>query len=253
MANSYDRAVPRRHFDPTSERSCAAGVILASGAGTRLGADLNKVYLPLGGRRVLSWSLAAFSRVPEVGVLLLVVRPDDGPFAEWVLEQDLGGLAVEVVHGGATRQDSELRALWQLAERIQRGRVDTVLLHDGARPLLTPELISDVLDTARTHGGAIPGLPATDIVAVTADGHSLAAHQPGELIRAQTPQGFQAGALLAAYEQAAREEFLGTDTASCIERFATLPVRWLPGEERNFKITYPDDLVVAEHVLAGAR
>lgn len=221
---------------------CAAGVVLASGAGTRVGANLNKVYLPLAGRRIVSWSLSAFAKVPEVGVLVLVTRPQDEELVAEVLADQ--SAKIEVVHGGSTRQESELCALRHLAKRIDAGAIDTVLLHDGARPLVTPSLIVEVLRTAREHGGALPGLAADDIVA--ADGSRLA----GTVVRAQTPQGFRAAPLLAAYEQAAREGFDGTDTASVMERFSALPVHWVRGEERNFKVTYPHDLVVAEQVLS---
>ncbi|MEU6643840.1 IspD/TarI family cytidylyltransferase [Saccharomonospora sp. NPDC046836] len=233
-------------------RPYAAGVVLASGAGSRVGAEINKVYLPLAGRRLVSWSLGAFARVPEIGVVVLVARPQDGELVNWVLDREVDGAEVEVVYGGETRQESELRALRHLASRIDDGVVDTVLLHDAARPLVSPALIAGVLHSAREHGGAIPGLPAEDIVEVGADGAMLTEQPPGAVIRAQTPQGFRAAPLLAAYEQAAREEFLGTDTASCMERFSALPVHWVRGEQQNFKITYPHDLVIAEQVLAAA-
>ncbi|WP_158894958.1 IspD/TarI family cytidylyltransferase [Amycolatopsis anabasis] len=230
----------------------AAGVVLASGSGTRVGASLNKVYLPLAGRRLVSWSLDAFRRVPEIGVVVLVSRPQDSDLVDWVLDREVNGLRVEVVYGGDTRQASELRALRHLASRIDDGVIDTVLLHDAARPLISPELISGVLHSARRHGGAIPGLPADDIAAVDDEGERLAQRSPRAVIRAQTPQGFRAAPLLAAYEQAAREDFLGTDTASCMERFSELPVHWVRGEQQNFKITYPHDLLIAEQVLAAS-
>ncbi|ASR34858.1 2-C-methyl-D-erythritol 4-phosphate cytidylyltransferase [Prauserella marina] len=232
-------------------RPYAAGVVLASGAGTRVGAAMNKVYLPLAGRRLVSWSLGAFARVREVGVLVLVARPQDSELVEWVLDREVDA-KVEVVLGGETRQESELRALRHLASRIDRGTVDTILLHDAARPLVSPELIAGVLHSARAHGGAVPGLPADDIAEIGDEGAALTGVRPGMIIRAQTPQGFRAAPLLSAYERAAREEFLGTDTASCMERFAELPVRWVRGEQQNFKITYPHDLVIAEQVLAAA-
>ncbi|TVT53682.1 2-C-methyl-D-erythritol 4-phosphate cytidylyltransferase [Amycolatopsis rhizosphaerae] len=231
----------------------AAGVVLASGAGTRVGAGINKVYLPLAGRRLVSWSLAAFARVPAVGTLVLVTRPQDADLVDSVLDREVGGIGVEVVHGGQTRQESELNALRHLADRIGRGVVDAVLLHDAARPLLSPELITGVLRCAREHGGAIPGLPADDLRAIGADGVSLGEAPSGTVIRAQTPQGFRAAPLLEAYERAAREGFDGTDTASVMERFSALPVHWVRGEQQNFKVTYPHDLIVAERVLEAQR
>jgi len=222
----------------------AAAVVLASGAGTRVGAKLNKVYLPLAGRRVVAWSLDAFARVPGIGVLVLVIRPQDAELAAEVLA---GHENVEIVPGGDTRQASELNALRHLAPRITGGRVDAVLLHDAARPLVHPELIGAVLARTREDGGAVPGLAADDVFGVDA-GH-LVAQVPGA-IRVQTPQGFRAGPLLEAYEKAEREGFVGTDTSSCMERFSSLPIRWVPGAPENLKITYPHDLVVAERLLA---
>ena len=234
-----------------AEQEAAAAVVLASGAGTRVGAGVNKVYLPLSGRRLLSWSLEAFGHTPGIGTLVLVTRPQDAELAAEVLAAYTGLVTVELVHGGATRQASELQALRHLAPRVSDGRVDTILLHDAARPLVSVELIAAVLTAARERGGAVPGLAAQDVVAVTADGTRLDGKAPVGVVRVQTPQGFRAEPLLAVYEQAEREGFLGTDTASCMERFSSLPVQWVPGSEENFKITYPHDLVVAEQVIKG--
>jgi 2-C-methyl-D-erythritol 4-phosphate cytidylyltransferase len=234
----------------TARTPYAAGVVLAGGSGVRMGAGMNKVYLPLAGRRLVSWSLAAFGRVPEIGVLVLVARPDDSKLVDGVLDRELTGTPVEVVYGGDTRQESELSALRRLASRVDDGTVDVVLLHDAARPLVSPALIAGVLHAAREHGGAIPGLPADDVITVTDD--VVSGPPLDAAIKAQTPQGFRAAPLIDAYEQAAREEFVGTDTASCMERYSDVPVRWVHGDQHNFKITYPHDLTIAEQFLAAS-
>ncbi|OZM83355.1 2-C-methyl-D-erythritol 4-phosphate cytidylyltransferase [Pseudonocardia sp. MH-G8] len=228
----------------------AAAVVLAGGSGTRVGAERNKVYLPLRARPVLAWSLATFAGMAEVGVVVLVVRDADRECAERVLaEHAVPG--VEVVSGGVTRQESELAGLRRLAARIDDGRVDVVLLHDAARPFAGRSLVATVLATARASGGAVPGLWRDDLATASPDGAGLAGPGPGALVAVQTPQGFRAAPLLAAYEEAARCGFTGTDTASCMQRFVPeVPIRWVPGEQRNFKITYAHDLVVAEHAAA---
>lgn len=232
-------------------RTYAAGVVLAGGSGARMGAGMNKVYLPLAGRRLVSWSLAAFSRVPEIGVLVLVARPEDSKLVDWVLDRELDA-QVEVVYGGDTRQGSELQALRHLSSRVDDGTIDAILLHDAARPLVSPALIAGVLHAAREHGGAIPALPADDIVTVSTDGHVISGSPLDAAVRAQTPQGFRAAPLIDAYEQAAREEFVGTDTASCMERYSHVPVHWVHGDQHNFKITYPHDLTIAEQFLEAS-
>lgn len=232
---------------PPPAAATAAAVVLAGGSGTRLGAERNKVYLPLRGRPVLAWSLATFTSMPEIGVVVLVVREPDRELAERLLAEHAPG-GVEVVTGGRTRQESELAALRRLAPRIAAGAVDVVLLHDGARPLAGRALSSAVLGAARATGGAVPGLWRGDLAPAAPDGSGLAGPAPGALVAVQTPQAFRAAPLLAAYEEAARCGFVGTDTASCMERFAPeVPIRWVPGDERNIKITYAHDLLVAEH------
>ncbi len=224
--------------------------MLAGGSGSRIGAGRNKVYLPLGDRTVLGWSLRAFAAHPAIGTVVLVTRPEDVAQAEHEAAT-LDG-PVELVTGGATRQDSEWCGLRRLADRITTGAIDTVLIHDGARPLVSAALIAAVLAAARADGGAVPGLLRDDLAAVTPDGTGLRwPPGPDALVAVQTPQGFRAGPLLAAYDHARRAGFVGTDTASCVQRFTDLPVRWVPGDERNLKITYPHDLTHAARLVSS--
>lgn len=232
--------------------SVAAGVVLASGSGTRIGGDINKVYLPLAGRRVVTWSLSAVARVPDVGPVVLVIRAQDRALADEVLADDLlAGVPIEIVTGGASRQESELMALRCLAARITAGHVDTVLIHDAARPLVTPTLGEAILRNAREVGGAIPGLPRDDLVTVHDD--AVTDVSLGHVVTVQTPQGYRAAPLLSAYEQAAADGFVGTDTAACMARYSGLPTRCIPGEDWNIKITFPYDVDVARDLMAKVR
>jgi 2-C-methyl-D-erythritol 4-phosphate cytidylyltransferase len=227
----------------------AAAVVLASGAGTRVGSDRNKVYLSLGGSSVLSWSLRTFAGVAGIGALVLVIRPQDEALAAAVLAAESPGCAVQVVHGGVLRHDSELMALRHLAPRIASGQIDTVLVHDAARPLVTPDLVAAVLAATRASGGAVPGVPRDGLTMASEDG-SVAEADLGTLMAMQTPQGFAAAPLLEAYERAAADGFAGTDTAACVTRYTDIEVRCIPGDAGNIKITYPHDLVVAAKSLA---
>ena len=223
--------------------------MLAGGSGARIGAGRNKVYLPLAERTVLGWSLRAFTTHPGIGTVVLVTRPED---AEQAGQEAADLTPIEIVTGGATRQDSEWCGLYQLADRIASDAIDTVLIHDGARPLVSSALISAVLAAARADGGAVPGLLRDDLAAVTPDGTALRWPADADaLVAVQTPQGFRAGPLLAAYDRARREGFVGTDTASCVQRFTDLSVRWVPGDERNLKITYPHDLDRAARLVSS--
>ena len=219
----------------------AAAVVLAGGSGTRLGAEGNKVYLPLAGRPLLAWSLGAFAAAPGVGRLVLVTRPADRALAAEAVAA--AAAAVEVVDGGATRHDSEWAALRLLAPAIRAGELDVVAIHDGARPVVTQRLVADVVAAAREHGAAVPGLPLAGLAE-----HDLTP-VPGTLVRVQTPQAFRADLLLTAYERADADCFTGTDTAACVERYAGVPVHCIPGDPRNVKVTYRPDLALAERLV----
>jgi 2-C-methyl-D-erythritol 4-phosphate cytidylyltransferase len=224
-----------------AEMPTAAAVVLAGGSGTRLGAEGNKVYLPLAGQPLLAWSLEAFARAPGIGRLVLVTRPADRGQAE----QAARGVdrPVEIVDGGVARHDSEWAALRLLAPAIEAGEIDVVAIHDGARPLVTQRLIADALAAAREHGAAVPGVPLSGVA-----GRDLTP-VGGTLVRVQTPQAFRADLLLAAYTKADADCFTGTDTAACVERYAGIPVHCIPGDPRNVKVTYRPDLALAERLL----
>jgi len=133
-----------------------------------------------------------------------------------------------------------------LAPLDRGGEIDVVVIHDAARPLASAELFADVVDAAARHGCALPATEQGQLVRLDPD-QTL----PGRVVAVQTPQAFAAGSLLAAYRQADAEGFTGTDTASCVERYTDEQVHWVEGGAGNIKITFPDDLAVAERLLAG--
>jgi 2-C-methyl-D-erythritol 2,4-cyclodiphosphate synthase len=149
-----------------------------------------------------------------------------------------------VVDGGKERQDSVRNAL----DAVPPG-AGVVLVHDGVRPFVSEELVRRVVEEAREHGAAVPVVPVRETVKVRgADGESLSTVDRSAFLRAQTPQGFRAEILRDAYGKALRGGFLGTDDASLAEA-AGYPVRPVPGEDRNLKITTPDELRMAEGLL----
>ena len=224
-----------------------AVVVLAGGSGLRVGGDRNKAYLPLAGRTAVGISLRTMAAAaPGVTRLVLVVRADDVDLAERTLAEEFPHppVPVELVVGGASRHGSEERALRRLEPAIRAGQLDLVLIHDAARPLCSPELVATLVCAAATGGGAVPGL---DLAAVADDGTLVPL--VGRHVRIQTPQVFAAAPLLDAYHRAAEAGFEGTDTAACFERFSSLPVTYVPGEEQNFKITYPHDVALADELI----
>jgi 2-C-methyl-D-erythritol 4-phosphate cytidylyltransferase len=216
----------------------AAAIVVAAGEGRRYGAP--KQFALLGGRSVLEWSLAAFESCGRIGEIILVL-PDEALGPKYA-----GAFAKvrTVVRGGARRQDSVLAGF----SRLDRHRTDIVLVHDGARPLVTDALIRRVAREAAAHGAAVPALPVEDTIKEGAEGRIVRTVDRARLFRVQTPQGFAYGILEEAFRRAVQDGFSGTDDASLVERTGR-PVALVEGDPRNIKITTLEDLKWAEEFL----
>ena len=236
----------RRNSDTST-----VAVVLCAGQGTRMRATQNKVFLPVLGKPMLVYTLEAFARAEEVDEVVLVAHPDEVAYCEDEIVRRYALSHVgTVVAGGASRHQSEQRALDALRSRIEAGSVDVVLIHDGARPFVPSSDVDALVRVARACGGALLATPVAQdeaIVRVDDLGRAAEALPPGELWRAQTPQAFDARMLLAAYDRASCEGFEGTDTSASFER-AGHSVRVVAGSAENFKVTTPHDLVRAERI-----
>lgn len=210
-----------------------AVIIVAAGRGSRAGGDLPKQWQMLRGQLVVAHSLAAYAAFPRV----LVVHPDDRARA-----QDLAGDAL-LVEGGATRDASVLAGL-----RALQGRgVDRVLIHDGARPMVSQAVINRVLAALNQHRAAAPAVAVSDALWTGANGLVTGTRDRSGLYRAQTPQGFHFEAILAAHLAH------GGGAADDVEvaRAAGLDVAIVEGDEDNIKLTWPADFARAERLLKG--
>jgi 2-C-methyl-D-erythritol 4-phosphate cytidylyltransferase len=226
----------------------SALVVLAAGSGSRVGAGVNKVLLPLAGTTVLGLSLRAALDVDDVRRIVLVVRPGEQEAVAEAVVPVLGTGEVLVVEGGATRHASEWAALSALRADIEAGEVDVVAIHDGARPLASPQLFATTIDVAREVGGAIPVAPLSGV----ADRRGLRPH-PG-VVGVQTPQAFRATALLAAHTAAARDGFEATDTAACLAAYpgdSGVRIAAVPSSSLNLKVTFVEDLAAVAALLGG--
>jgi 2-C-methyl-D-erythritol 4-phosphate cytidylyltransferase len=224
-------------------------ILPAAGLGTRMAhTGAPKQFLSVSGIPVLVRSVSIFAGMPGVESITLAVRDTEAGRVSQMLAEHLPNLTVKVniVTGGDTRQESVSRALASLASAADEA---LVLVHDAVRPLIDADSIHRVIDAAKKNGAAIVGTPAMDTVKVverTADGALITSTIPRErVVLAQTPQVFRAGLLRKAFAEAEADGFVGTDEASLAER-AGIPVVVIPGPARNFKITQPGDLELAE-------
>lgn len=223
----------------------AAMIVLAGGSGSRMDPTVNKVYLTIGDRSILAFSLDTLERVPMVERIVLVTRPDDHARAASALTEAGLTKPCSIVDGGATRQESEMAGLESLAPAIESGEINLVAIHDGARPFASLQLIETLFNEARRLGGAIPAVTMEAPLYGISDGYALPVSS-GSLVRVQTPQTFAAAPLLAAYRSAARAGFSGFDTAETMEKFSNVTVGVVEGDVRNIKLTVLDDFAVAE-------
>lgn len=221
----------------------SALVVLAAGSGSRVGAPVNKVLLPVAGTTVLGLSLRAALGVDEVRRIVLVVREGEESAVAEAVVPVLGTGEVLVVRGGETRHASEWNALQALRADVDGGEIDVIAIHDGARPLASPELFSATIETARRVGGAIPVVPMAGVV----DRATLAPHRG--VVGVQTPQAFRARDLLGAYTRADEDGFEGTDTAACLARYSTLQIAAVPSSPLNLKVTFAEDLATLSALL----
>ena len=221
----------------------AAVVVLAAGAGTRVGAEVNKVLLPLAGRPLLAHSVVTALAVDGVRRVLVVVAPGERDAVAEALAPHLGDGEVLLVQGGPTRHASEWAALRAMRREIESGAVDVVAIHDGARPLADARLFAETIDAARRHGGAIPVVPVDMLLRI--DGTPA----PAGLAAVQTPQAFRAAVLLAAHAAAAAEGFEATDTAAVLTRYADVRVAAVASTSHNLKVTFAEDVALAEALL----
>lgn len=225
----------------------AFAIVTAAGEGRRMGGSTPKAELELCGRPLFVYSMEAFERAPSVSGVVLTLPAER--LSEWPVER-LKGMGLEKAHavvaGGSSRQESVERALREVEDR---GAV-VVVIHDGARPLVTEDMIEAVADLREGADGAIVAVPVTDTIKEVRSGEIVTTLPRDGLVAVQTPQAFRLGTLVLAHSRAREDEFVGTDDASLVERIGgRLTVH--PGSHENIKVTYPSDLVLAEAILAG--
>ncbi|MBD3343935.1 MAG: 2-C-methyl-D-erythritol 4-phosphate cytidylyltransferase [Chitinivibrionales bacterium] len=221
-----------------------SAVIVAAGEGKRLGHDLPKAFVPLGGMPLFAHSLRAFDSFAGIEELLLVVAPE----MTGVTLEALGSLGltkeVTIVAGGEQR--------WQSAENGVRAcnpDSDWILIHDAARPFVTKEVVASLLEKRSDFRCAVTATPETDTVRKVDGDRCLETVDRSSLIRVGTPQLFHQPTLLRAFNQAKNLDSYPTDEAMLMEHIG-VPVGYAPGDPLNFKITTGRDLVLAEALLA---
>ncbi|TMK79643.1 MAG: 2-C-methyl-D-erythritol 4-phosphate cytidylyltransferase [Actinobacteria bacterium] len=220
-----------------------AGLLLAAGAGRRLGWAIPKAFVPLAGRPMLEYSLSAMAASGVVSAVVLIVPESERRrVEETIADLRSGALISAVVSGGTTRRRSVQRGLAAV-----QADATTIVCHDAARPFATPALFVRVVEGLRDVDGCIPTVPVPDTLKRTRDGRVMHTIPREDVVLAQTPQAFVCASLRAAHDAENVEE--ATDDALLLEARG-MPIATVAGEPGNFKITTPEDLRRAEEIVA---
>lgn len=223
-------------------------VLLAGGSGSRMGADRPKQFLEVMGKTILEWSIIAFSSVEEVDEVCIVCRKDWMDDVRQLVEQGGYEKVAHILPGGRERYDSSLAAIGAYDDDDVR-----LLLHDSVRPLVSERIIRDCIKALDQFDAVDVAIPSTDtIIEVNEEGIITRTPKRSLLRNVQTPQGFRLGTIRRAYELALKDPaFQTTDDCGVVFRYLPdVPIKVIEGETTNIKITYPQDILMMEQVLA---
>lgn len=228
-------------------------ILLAGGSGQRYGADRPKQFIRIGQLTVLEHSLAAFEQSPHIDAIIVVAHPDHLFETRELLDALPHPKVRGIVAGGKERQDSTLNALRATLVLLNRSLEEMhFLIHDAVRPAVSAAIIERVCEALSTHEAANLVVPVVDtLLEVDENGKFVATPDRNRFRRVQTPQGFHATTLQRAYDIALRDpQFRATDDCGVVTRYLPeVEIALVEGEQRNLKLTYPEDFHTLEHLL----
>ena len=227
-----------------------AAIILAGGTGERFGKEGGKQLVEIGGKPILTWSVEAFDAVGDIGLIVIVCPAErQGEYLSKAVDPFSFATPIVVAAAGSTRQESAFSGLELVPEEYE-----FVMLHDGARPLITKELIEHTISTLKGNidcDGALVGHPSIDTLKVVENGVVVGTPDRSVFWNAQTPQVFRAGIYRRAHASALSDGFVGTDDSSLIERLGGR-VLMVEGKRDNIKLTVPEDYLIISAAIRAA-
>ncbi len=234
-----------KHLDELfGENDMIAGLVVAGGKSERMGPQADKAFLSLGTQPVLAYSMLAFENCTDIDTIILVVRKDRLSAARGLVQLYGCSKVTKVLPGGSRRQDSVCNGLAEMDEEVT-----IVAVHDGARPCVTPQLISETIKSAKRYGSGVAAAKITDTVKEVPKGMVVSKTiDRAHLWAVQTPQTFKKELLEQGYAAANKKRLTVTDEASAVE-LVHKGIRLVPSSWRNIKITVPEDLAIATSLL----
>ena len=221
-------------------------VVPAAGIGKRMGMAVKKQFIQLKGKEILVRTLETLAAVPAIDGILLVVSRDDVDLCQHLIYEYQIEKVKDILIGGSTRQESVFLGLSALPKDCSM-----VVIHDGARPLVTREQIESTIESARQYGGAMLAVPVKDTIKMV-DKKKFVQQTPSRvnLWSAQTPQTFRYPEILEGHRHAVvMGDYSCTDDSQVVEKYLDMPVKIVQGSYDNIKITTPDDIQMGERIL----
>ena len=218
-----------------------SAIIVAAGSGSRMGGEINKVFLPLLDKKVIDYSIKQMTECEEISEIVVVTRECDIEEMKTHLKDIKKSTKITV--GGKTRQESVLNGLKVLSDS------DYVLIHDGARALITKEIIKNAISDMLAHSASAVGVLVKDTLKETDEEGFIAKTLNREkTYQIQTPQCFDYKKILNAHEKAQKDGFIATDDCAVYEKYVG-KIKITNGSYDNIKITTPEDMIIAENIL----
>lgn len=220
-------------------------VIPAAGKGKRLGGPMEKQFSLLNGKSILAHTLSPFEACPRVHRIIVVAPAQSISYCWEKIVRPFDYKKVsQIIKGGQHRQDSVRKGL----DAIEKS-CDLVMIHDGARPFVTVDIIERAIDATEIHRATVAAVPAQDTIKAVKEGVVSRTFSRDELWQVQTPQTFSYELISRAHREAMKDGYLGTDDASLVERLGH-PIKVLMGSYRNLKVTTREDLHIAKAMLS---
>lgn len=219
-------------------------VIVAAGKGSRMKMDINKQFIKLDEKEIVAYTIEKFYNHRNIQDIVVVVREEEANILKKEILEKYNFKNIKIAFGGKERQDSVYNGLKMLDKDCKN-----VLVHDGARPFVSKEIIDNSIDAAKKYNAVVVGVPVKDTIKiVNKDNDIVDTPNRSVLWAVQTPQTFNYEILMKAYENAFKSEFYGTDDAMLVE-YIGYKVKMIEGSYNNIKVTTPEDINMGIQIL----
>ena len=219
-------------------------IIVAAGSGSRMNMGINKQFIKLKDKEIIVYTLEKFYKHKNIDEIVVVVKEQEAEFFKKEIIDKYNFKNIKIAYGGKERQNSVYNGL-----KILDKKCDIVLVHDGARPFISQQLIDKCIEEAKSHNAVVVGVPVKDTIKVINEDNDIVdTPERSKLWAVQTPQTFNYDILVKSYEDAFENKFYGTDDAMLVERIG-YKVKMIEGSYNNIKITTQEDLNIGTQIL----